>query len=77
VLAAGAFWRGLDADGSAAGDRVAQQARPAHLVDCLLGVRADVTAPGEVERALAEAEAVHDLVERGDVTGRAVLRVAP
>ena len=27
-------------------------------------------------RPLAEAEAVHDLVERGQVTGRAVLRIA-
>jgi len=29
-----------------------------------------------VLRPLEEAEAVHDLVERGEVTGRAVLRVA-
>jgi propanol-preferring alcohol dehydrogenase len=30
-----------------------------------------------VQRPLADAEAVHDLVERGEVTGRAALRVAP
>jgi D-arabinose 1-dehydrogenase-like Zn-dependent alcohol dehydrogenase len=42
----------------------------------------DLVARGEIWplvtelRSLAEAEAVHDLVERGQVTGRAVLRVA-
>jgi D-arabinose 1-dehydrogenase-like Zn-dependent alcohol dehydrogenase len=47
------------------------------IMDCL-----DLVARGEVFplvtelRPLQEAEAVHDLVERGEVIGRAALRVA-
>lgn len=41
-----------------------------------LVARGDVWPLVTVNRPLAEAEAVHELVERGEVTGRAVLRVA-
>jgi propanol-preferring alcohol dehydrogenase len=45
------------------------------LEACDLVARGDVWPLVTVVRPLAEAEAVHDLVERGQVTGRAVLRV--
>ncbi|MGM1061292.1 SDR family oxidoreductase [Saccharothrix sp. Mg75] len=48
---------------AAAGDRVAVTYRSGEPPEDLLGVRADVTAPGEVERALEDAEAVHGPVE--------------
>ena len=41
-----------------------------------LVARGDIWPLVTLKRPLAEAEAVHELVERGEVTGRAVLRVA-
>ena len=46
------------------------------LETCDLVARGEVWPLVTVIRPLQEAEAVHDLVERGQVTGRAVLRVA-
>jgi propanol-preferring alcohol dehydrogenase len=46
------------------------------LEACDLVARGEVWPLVTVVRPLQEAEAVHDLVERGQVTGRAVLRVA-
>jgi D-arabinose 1-dehydrogenase-like Zn-dependent alcohol dehydrogenase len=46
------------------------------LEACDLVTRGEVWPLVTVIRPLQEAEAVHDLVERGAVTGRAVLRVA-
>ena len=47
------------------------------IMDCLeLVARGEVFPLVSVLRPLAEAEAVHDLVERGEVIGRAALRVA-
>ena len=46
------------------------------LEACDLVARGEVWPLVTVIRPLAEAEAVHDLVERGQVTGRAALRVA-
>ena len=43
---------------------------------CDLVARGKVWPLVTVTRPLQEAEAVHDLVERGQVTGRAALRVA-
>jgi len=49
----------------------------AEILDaCDLVARGEVWPLVTVVRPLAEAEAVHDLVERGQVTGRAALRVA-
>jgi 3-oxoacyl-[acyl-carrier protein] reductase len=45
------------------GDRVAVTHRTGESEAGLLGVRADVTVPGDVERALAEAEKAHGPVE--------------
>jgi propanol-preferring alcohol dehydrogenase len=46
------------------------------LEACDLVARGEIFPLVTVLRPLEEAEAVHDLVERGEVTGRAVLRVA-
>ena len=46
------------------------------LEACDLVARGEVSPLVTVIRPLAEAEAVHDLVERGKVTGRAALRIA-
>ena len=46
------------------------------LEACDLVARAEVRPLVTVVRPMQEAEAVHDLVERGQVTGRAVLRIA-
>lgn len=48
---------------AAAGDRVAVTHRSGEVPGSLLGLRADVTVPGEVEGALAAAEAAHGPVE--------------
>ncbi|MEU6084034.1 SDR family oxidoreductase [Streptomyces sp. NPDC047108] len=48
---------------AAAGDKVAASHRSGIPPEGVLGVRADVTAPGEVEKALREAEAAHGPVE--------------
>ena len=48
----------------------------AEILDaCDLVARGEVWPLVTVLRPMAEAEAVHDLVERGQVTGRAALRV--
>ena len=46
------------------------------LEACDLVARGEIRPLVSLVRPLADAEAVHDLVERGQVTGRAVLRVA-
>ena len=46
------------------------------LEACDLVARGEVRPLVTVIRPMQEAEAVHDLVERGQVTGRAVLRIA-
>ncbi|GGP94657.1 3-oxoacyl-ACP reductase FabG [Streptomyces melanogenes] len=48
---------------AAAGDRVAVTSRSGEAEEGLLGLKADVTEPEQVEQALAEAEAAHGTVE--------------
>jgi 3-oxoacyl-[acyl-carrier protein] reductase len=48
---------------AAAGDRVAITHRSGEAPEGVLGVRADVTVPGEVERAVEEATAAHGPIE--------------